>query len=89
MPASTEEERDGSANTEKLGERQSFLTVDTDVAYLARPDYNVGVTHGIYVKAMHTIVALLDTGAGVNFIDTALIPPEWRDSVRTVSLPRI
>lgn len=55
---------------------------DTNVAFMSKPTCKIGVTHGKFVKAMHTAVALLETRAGVNIIHSTLIPPQWRNAVK-------
>lgn len=46
---------------------------DADVAFMASQTYKKGVTYGKSIKAMHTAVGLLNTGAGGKLIDSALI----------------
>lgn len=63
--------------------------MDTDLANMDNPIYKRVVAYGTPVKAMHTAVALLNSGAGANFIHSALISPEWRNNVKKESLPKL
>lgn len=49
---------------------------DTDVAFMTRPTYKIDVAYAKTVTAIHTEVALLDTGGGVNLIHSAPTAPE-------------
>lgn len=72
---SMERGRNDSADTVNLVKPISFSTVDTDVAFTGRTTYEIGENYEKYVKVMFTTVALLEHGAGVSLIHSALILP--------------
>lgn len=59
------------------------------MAAMAEPTYTIDVAYGKSVKARHTTLNSVDTGAGVNVIDSALILPEWGNSFKKESIPRL
>lgn len=71
-----------------LAEPLSIPTADTDAAFMAKSTCKIGVAYGKTVKAMHIVVALLDTATVVNLIQSAHIAPEWRITVKNESLIR-
>lgn len=75
-------------NNVNLTEPLSFPMTDTDAAFTAQSTYKIFVTYGKFVKAIHFVVALLNTGVGVNRMHTALIRPEWKNGVEKEKPPR-
>lgn len=75
--------------TVNLAEPLSFPTTHSDVAIMNKASNKIGVTYAKSVKAVHTTVAFFGTGAGVNFIHSALILPECMNSAKKESLPRV
>lgn len=61
--------------TPNLAEQLSFRTTDTDIAFIAKPTYKIGVTYAKSVKEISIAVALLDTRDGVFLIHSAHILP--------------
>lgn len=76
------------AHTVNLAESLSLPIADSDVAFMANPIHMIGVIYCKYVKAIHTAVAIIDTGAGANVSRSAIIPPGWADRVKNGAIPR-
>lgn len=61
-------------NTVNRAEPLSFPTTDTDETFMSKTTYKIVVSIVESVRAIHTAVALLDTGAGAKFKHFVLIP---------------
>ena len=53
-------------------------TNDSTVNLMKTDHYKVMVLLGCARSVMHTVEAVLDTGAGPNFVRESLLPPDWR-----------
>lgn len=50
-----------------------FTEEETEVPFLMKQTYEVLFTYWVTVKTMRTVISLLDTGAGLNFVHPSLI----------------
>lgn len=76
-------------NIVTIADRLSLSMANMDMAFKAKPTYNIEKTYETSVKKMHNEVAFLDTGGRVNRIRSALTLPKWRSTIMEDALSRI
>lgn len=67
----------------------SFLTIDTDLAFVIDPTYNTVVTYGESINAVHTASNLLYTESEANLVRSAHILSRRWNRVKKEALARL